>query len=114
MTRFSVAAFAAVLAFAPPRAIDAWSLNGHTLINRAAIAALPADGPVFLKQHIDWIGAPSTAPDSWRDFGGPELSAIEAPNHLWLMERLPPAVARELPPTRLDFLRQVSDVARTG
>jgi len=112
MTRFMIVAIAA-LALAPQRA-STWSLTGHTLINRAAIAALPADGPAFLKPHIDWIGARSTAPDAWRDFGGPELSAIEAPNHLWLMERLPPAIAQQLPPSRLDFARQVTDVARTG
>jgi hypothetical protein len=104
---------AAVLLLAQQRAAS-WSLTGHTLINRAAIAALPADGPAFLKRHIDWIGARSTAPDAWRDSGGPALSAVEAPNHLWLMERLPPAMAQELPPSRLDFARAVGDVTRTG
>jgi hypothetical protein len=105
---------AVVFAFAASRAIVAWSLAGHTLINRAAIGALPGDGPAFLKRHIDWIGARSTAPDAWRDYGGPALSAVEAPNHLWLMERLPPAIANALPATRLEFARQVGDVARTG
>src|SRR5690242_15277929 len=108
MTRFTIAV-AAGLALAAPRAIVAWSLTGHTLINRAAIAALPADGPAFLKRHIDWIGARSTAPDSWRDAGGPALSDDEAPNHLWLMERLPAASAKALPASRLDFARQVGD-----
>jgi hypothetical protein len=113
MTRFTIAV-AAVVALAAPHALVAWSLAGHTLINRAAIAALPAGGPAFLKRHIDWIGARSTAPDSWRDYGGPALSAVEAPNHLWLIERLPPALANGLPASRLEFARQVGDVARTG
>src|SRR5213592_775095 len=70
---------AVALAFAAARGIAGWSLAGHTMINRAAIAALPDDGPAFLKRQIDWIGARSTAPDSWRDAGGPALSADEAP-----------------------------------
>jgi hypothetical protein len=104
---------AAVLLLAQQRAAS-WSLTGHTLINRAAIAALPADGPAFLKRHIDWIGARSTAPDSWRDSGGAALSPVEAPNHLWRMERLPPSLAHQLPPSRLDFAREVGDVTRIG
>src|SRR5262249_21293987 len=40
--------------------------------------------------------------------------ADEAPNHLWLMERLPAAIANALPPSRLDFARLVPDVTRTG
>jgi len=99
---------------AAPRAIIAWSLAGHTLINRAAIAALPDDGPVFLKRSIDWIGARPTAPDAWRDAGGTALSAAEAPNHVWAMERVPAAIVNALPPSRLDFARRVGDVSRTG
>jgi hypothetical protein len=112
--RDTLVVVALLLAFAGALRIGAWSLAGHTLINRAAIAALPADGPAFLEQHIDWIGARSTAPDSWRDGGGAALSTEEAPNHLWLMERLPAAMASALPSSRLEFARQVGDVSRTG
>jgi hypothetical protein len=109
-----IAIVALVLAFADAHGLGAWSLTGHTLINRAAIAALPDDGPVFLKRYIDWIGARSTAPDAWRDAGGAALSADEAPNHFWEMERLPAAMVRALPASRLDFARQVGDVTRIG
>jgi hypothetical protein len=112
--RHAIVIIAVGLAFAAARGIAGWSLAGHTMINRAAIAALPDDGPAFLKRQIDWIGARSTAPDSWRDAGGPALSADEAPNHLWRMERLPAAIANALPPSRLEFARQVGDVTRTG
>jgi hypothetical protein len=112
--RNTIVMFALVLAFTDGRGLGAWSLLGHTVINRAAIAALPDDGPVFLKRHIDWIGARSTAPDSWRDAGGAALSADEAPNHFWEMEHLPAAMLHALPASRLDFARQVGDVTRTG
>jgi hypothetical protein len=114
MTRFAAVFAAAAALLLLELHAGAWSLTGHTLINRAAIAALPADGPTFLKRHIDWIGARSTAPDSWRDAGGPALSADEAPNHLWLVERLPATIANALPASRLDFARQVGDVTRIG
>jgi hypothetical protein len=105
---------ALAVALAAARGLEAWSLTGHTLINRAAIAALPDDGPVFLKRYIDWIGARSTAPDSWRDAGGAALAADEAPNHFWAMERVPAAIANALPASRLDYARQAGDVSRTG
>src|SRR3954470_20310596 len=103
---------AALILFAGAHAA-AWSRIGHTAINRAGIAALPDDVPAFLKQQIDWIGARSTVPDSWRDQAGPYLGADEEPNHLWRMERLPDGL-KELPPSRFDFNRLVGDATRTG
>src|SRR5262252_8633697 len=98
--RYTIIIVALVLAFTGARGLVAWSLVGHTLINRAAIAALPDDGPIFLKRYADWIGARSTAPDSWRDAGGTALSADEGPNHFWEMERLPTAMLHALPASR--------------
>lgn len=107
----SIAACIAVLLPAPR--LLAWSRTGHTAINRAAIAGLPDAVPAFLKRQIDWIGARSTVPDSWRDLGGPYVGADEEPNHLWRMERLPKDF-KELPPSRYAFAREVGDPARTG
>jgi hypothetical protein len=109
----SVLAGVAVLVLFAGAHAAAWSRTGHTAINRAAIAGLPDDVPGFLKQQIDWIGARSTVPDSWRDLGGPYVSADEEPNHLWRMERLP-AGLEELPPSRYTFAREVADPANTG
>ena len=33
----------------------AWGPRGHQSANRAAVKSLPADGPVFLKEHEEWI-----------------------------------------------------------
>jgi hypothetical protein len=94
---------------APTRA---WRLTAHTVINRAAVAALPADVPAFLKRHIDWIGARSQAPDLWRDATEPYLKAAEDPNHGWYIEHLPPLP--RLPASRNEFIRTVPDAGATG
>ena len=93
---------------------SAWWLTGHTVVNRAAIGALPADVPEFLKRQIDWIGARSQVPDSWRDATEPFLKASEDPNHVWYMEHLPAGLGRTLPRSRNEFIHQVPDVAAIG
>lgn len=104
--------FAAVILLTTQRT-SAWWLTGHTVVNRAAIAALPAAVPGFLKARIDWIGARSQVPDSWRDATEPYLKASEDPNHGWYKEQLPKGLT-VLPPSRYQFAHDVPDVNATG
>jgi hypothetical protein len=34
--------------------------------NKAAVDAIPADGPLFLANYRDWIAATGPLPDTWR------------------------------------------------
>src|SRR5687768_5588306 len=101
----------AIMAAAPGEP-GAWWVTGHTVINRTAVAALPPEVPDFLRRQIDWIGARSLVPDSWRDTTEPSLKAIEDPNHVWYMEHLP--ALTPLPRSRNDFILAARDVLRTG
>src|SRR5689334_18490937 len=120
MTRFfaayssymrKVIVLAALLVLISAPRPSAWWLTGHTVVNRAAIAALPPEVPELLERQIAWIGARSQVPDSWRDATEPFLKASEDPNHVWYMEHLPPGLGHNLPRSRNAFIHQVPDVA---
>src|SRR5271166_4181739 len=44
----------------------AWGVRGHETANRAAVQSIPDDGPVFLRNYVDWIAQTGPLPDSWR------------------------------------------------
>lgn len=69
-------------------AAQAWGGRGHAVIDQAALAALPADGPVFLQNHAEFIAEEAGAPDTWRGSGEPFSKIDEDPNHTWFVERL--------------------------
>lgn len=79
-----------------------WGVRGHHTINRAAVRALPEDGPVFLKAHEDWIAYLSVIPDSWRSPSEPAQKIIEDPNHGWFKEQF--AMLKEIPRSRYEFV----------
>lgn len=89
--------------FFQPKSARAWGNEGHRLINRLAVANLPADAPAFLRSEaaiseIEYLGP---EPDRWRSPAEAELSAVQAPEHfidLELADALGP-----LPRRRLDF-----------
>lgn len=97
MTRLAVFA----LACAP--ALFAWGVRGHREANRAAIRALPDDGPVFLKAHEEYIGFISISPDSWRLPSEPFAKVFEDPNHGWFQEQAP-ALMKNPPRSRYEFI----------
>jgi hypothetical protein len=66
----------------------AWGGRGHAVIDQAALATLPADGPVFLQQHAEFIAEEAGAPDTWRSSSEPFSKIDEDPNHTWFVERL--------------------------
>jgi hypothetical protein len=79
-----------------------WGHQAHTAIDRAAIAALPADGPTFLRAYADYIAASSTVPDGWRNASEPFSKIEEDPNHGWFRERF--AFLKPIPRSRYAFL----------
>ncbi|MEZ5356780.1 MAG: hypothetical protein R2762_29435, partial [Bryobacteraceae bacterium] len=91
---------AALLVFAP--VLDAWGLRGHSNINRAAVRTLPADGPLFLQAHEDWIAYLSIIPDTWRSPAEPFAKIIEDPNHGWFKEQF--AFLNPIPRSRYEFV----------
>ena len=101
-----------IVAVAASQPAGAWWLTGHTVINRTGVATLPPEVPDFLRRQINWIGARSIAPDSWRDATEPSLRAIEIPNHIWYFEALP--AMTEVPRSRNDFMVLAGDPRRIG
>lgn len=91
-------------------ALDAWGVRAHTWINRVAVQAISADGPVFLKAHEDWIGYLSTIPDTWRRPSEPFVKMLEDPNHGWFKEQF--AFMKEIPRSRYEFVLKLYDEQR--
>jgi hypothetical protein len=85
-----------------PASGTAWGVRAHTMINRVAVRLLPADGPVFLKAHEEWIGYLSVVPDSWRRPSEPFVKMLEDPNHGWFKEQF--AFMTTVPRSRYEFV----------
>ena len=93
-----------------PVGTRAWGVRAHTWINRVAVQAIPADGPVFLKAHEDWIAYLSVIPDAWRRPSEPFLKMLEDPNHGWFKEQF--AFMTEIPRSRYEFVLKLYDEQR--
>lgn len=102
MRRTPVFAIILVLVFAPR--LTAWGARGHQTANRAAVRAIPDDGPTFLRAHEDWIVYLSTIPDSWRQASEPFQKIIEDPNHGWFREQFAFLTNANLPRSRYEFV----------
>jgi hypothetical protein len=84
-----------------------WGVRGHQSANRAAVQGLPADGPVFLKEHEDWIAKTGPVPDSWRGASEPYSKIFEDPNHGWFKEQF--AFMTTIPRSRYEFVLRLYD-----
>jgi hypothetical protein len=84
-----------------------WGVRGHQSANRAAVRALPADGPIFLKEFEDWIAKTGPVPDSWRSNGEPFSKIFEDPNHGWFKEQF--AFMTAIPRSRYEFVLRLYD-----
>lgn len=93
-----------VLAPAPARA---WGQRAHAVIDRAAIAGLPPDGPVFLRRYADYVALSATIPDFWRAASEPFSKIEEDPNHGWFREQF--AFLRPIPRSRYEFVLALHD-----
>lgn len=91
-----------VLSLFTAQNLFAWGGRAHDVIDRAAINALPADGPVFLKKYVDYIAASSGVPDSWRGSSTPFSKIEEDPNHGWFREQF--AFMKTIPRSRYEFV----------
>ncbi|KTE00885.1 nuclease [Sphingopyxis sp. H038] len=105
--RHFLLAFAAAACAAVPVPVLAWGERAHAVIDRAAIAALPADGPIFLHRYADYIAASSTMPDSWRSASEPFSKIEEDPNHGWFKEQF--AFLNPIPRSRYEFILALHD-----
>jgi hypothetical protein len=107
LIRFVLPAAGLFLLAAAAPAAHAWEHDGHTMINKLAASALPADVPDFLRapSAIDEITYLGPEPDRWRSPAEPELSAAQAPEHFIDME-LADALG-PLPHKRFDFEAKV-------
>lgn len=79
-----------------------WASRGHSVIDKAAVDALPDDGPVFLKKYADYIAHSASVPDYWRDAPGAFSRIEEDPNHGWFREQF--ASIRPIPRSRYEWV----------
>lgn len=111
LSRFKKFAFllpAVLLASASPA--SAWGVRAHAAINRAALAGLPADGPVFLQSHADFVAELAILPDLWRLPADPFSKIDEDPNHGWFREQF--AFMKTPPRSRYEFIIALLDRQR--
>lgn len=94
-------ALAAILALLPTTA-HAWGGTAHALIDRAAIEAIPQDGPIFLRKYADYIAASASLPDSWRGDAENFSKIEEDPNHGWFREQF--TFLKPIPRSRYEFV----------
>ena len=102
----SAVAFALLPVCAVP-ACFGWGADGHRMINRLAMSALPGDVPAFLTTPaaiaaVEYYGP---EPDRWRSPAEPELSAAQAPDHFIDLEYAD--VIQPLPRRRYEFLEDL-------
>ena len=103
--------FAAAVALLPVMLVQqsfAWGADGHSIINRLAAAALPADVPEFLRSPaaLDAMEYYGPEPDRWRSPAEPELDAAQAPEHFIDLEYAD--LAGPLPRQRYDYIRALA------
>jgi hypothetical protein len=98
MRIFALAATLALL----PTAAHAWGGTAHSVIDRAAIEAIPDDGPIFLRKHVDYIAASASLPDSWRGDAENFSKIEEDPNHGWFREQF--TFLKPIPRSRYEFV----------
>lgn len=103
--------FAAAVALLPVMLVQqsfAWGADGHSIINRLAAAALPADVPEFLRSPaaLDAMQYYGPEPDRWRSPAEPELDAAQAPEHFIDLEYAD--LAGLLPRQRYDYIRALA------
>jgi len=102
MNRFAslVLPFAFLLGVIP--SAFAWGTRGHSVIDRTAIESLPDDGPIFLKDYVDYIAGSASIPDTWRNASEPFSKMEEDPNHGWFREQF--AFMTTIPRSRYEFV----------
>jgi hypothetical protein len=80
-----------------------WGDDGHKIINRAAVTAVPADMPAFFKAGIDHIVYNGPEPDRWREKTEYSLKEDQEPDHFIDLERVEDL--GELPEGRWEYVK---------
>lgn len=80
-----------------------WGDDGHKIVNRAAVSAVPADMPAFFKAAIERIVYNGPEPDRWREKMEAQLKQAQEPDHFIDLERV--SDLGELPEGRYDFIK---------
>jgi hypothetical protein len=102
MRPFLLATIAALPLAFQPTAAGAWGDRAHSVIDRAAINAIPDGGPVFLRRQVDYIAASASLPDSWRGSSESFSKIEEDPNHGWFKEQF--AFLHTIPRSRYEYV----------
>lgn len=100
--RLPVLAAVATLGFFASGPALAWGGTAHAVIDRAAIRAIPDDGPVFLRRYEDYIAESASLPDSWRGNSENFSKIEEDPNHGWFREQF--TFVKPIPRSRYEFV----------
>jgi hypothetical protein len=86
----------------------AWDYEGHRIVNSAALAALPAEFPAFVRQPdaAERIAFLSGEPDRWRNTPDLPLKHCASPDHYFDLEQIAAAglSLEKLPSLRYDFM----------
>lgn len=101
MTKRLFAIFAVLPLLAAAKPASAWGEKGHRIISRAAAEAMPADTPAFFKAAAASLEYLGPEPDRWRSNAGPQLAAVNGPDHFMDME---PVLTGALPADRYKFI----------
>ena len=102
MKRTSSLALLLVAGLCIPAPVFPWGTRAHAVIDRTAVDTLPADGPVFLKNYVDYIAGSASIPDTWRGASDPFSKIEEDPNHGWFREQF--AFMKVIPRSRYEFV----------
>jgi hypothetical protein len=85
---------------------NGWGPDGHHMVARLAVAALPSDMPSFLVRDAERLVFLNYEPDSWRDAEeealSPALHRGHDPDHHFQLELFS---VPDMPPDRYSFLR---------
>lgn len=98
-SRLLVAGALCALAAVPA---GAWWPEGHTLIARGAVRALPKDVPAFFREGGELVGHCAQDPDVAKNRDTPNVRDVEEPEHYIDWELLE---GRPLPGTRYEFVK---------
>jgi len=80
-----------------------WGDDGHKIINRAAVNAVPATMPAFFKAGIEHIVYNAPEPDRWREKTEYSLKEDQEPDHFIDLERVEDL--GELPEGRWEYVK---------
>jgi len=95
-----------------PGLVSAWDYEGHRLVNQLALASLPAEFPVFVRDATasERVAFLAGEPDRWRNVQDLQLRHCNGPEHYIDLEQLNDYGLKPeaLPIFRYDFVAQLA------